>query len=234
MLDEASMQRLVDMQQRSYQLLRWVSQAVKSGFIRFDTAHQYTNLPEATEPWMVEHYDNLPIDARPDKQDLAAFSRFFSTYLSNSFDLVEKPGKQLYSPGSHCFCPMCSWFVESPHLKTKKVDSRAKRRAQTMRLNVMAGVAAEYQRSIPDSVFETSLKQRETFVDASLVAYGVDLTERELGIANGPAVLALWRGFAWNELGSPKPRFQLSAAAILNAQSRLLEVVLQRPPTSLR
>lgn len=231
MLDAANMQRLVDMQHRSYRLLKWVSQAVTSQFIRFDTAHQYTTLPEATEPWMVDHYSNLPVDARPDRQDLKAFSHFFSTYLSNSFDLVAKPGKQRYSPGAHCFCPMCSWFVEAPHLKTKKVDSRAKRRAQTMRVNVMAGWAAERHRSVPDSVLEGLLKQRSTFVDASLAAYGVDLMERELAIANGPAVLALWRGFAWNELGSPNSRFQLSAAAIMDAQSRLLESVVNGAPS---
>ena len=65
------------------------------------------------------------------------------------------------------------------------------------------------------------LEDRQTFEDASLLAYGYDLRQREKGIANGPAVLALWRGFAWNESGSPKHDFRLKAKMITAAEERL-------------
>ena len=32
-------------------------------------------------------------------------------------------GKRLYSPDAHCFCPLCSWLIDAPHLKTKKLRS---------------------------------------------------------------------------------------------------------------
>ncbi len=63
--------------------------------------------------------------------------------------------------------------------------------------------------------------------DLSLLAYGYDMSQREKGIANGPAVLALWRGFAWNELGSPKHGFRLKADMIIDAQNRLLDLLGQ-------
>ncbi len=69
---------------------------------------------------------------------------------------------------------------------------------------------------------EESLNNRQLFEDACLVAYGIDLFQRENGIANGPAVLALWRGFAWNEAGSPKHGFRLKAKLIADAADRLL------------
>jgi hypothetical protein len=49
--------------------------------------------------------------------------------------------------------------------------------------------------------------------------------QREKGIANGPSVLALWRGFAWNESGSPKHGFRLKAKLIADAENRLLALL---------
>ena len=66
---------------------------------------------------------------------------------------------------------------------------------------------------------------RET---VALVAYGHDLLKRMQGIAEGPAVLALWRGFAWTETGSPKNDFHLEADAIVDAEKELSKVVRER------
>jgi hypothetical protein len=101
-----------------------MAQAVADGFINFETAHTYSTLPEAAECWLLEHYLNIPDNARPAREELAAFCAFFSTYLTNSFDLISNPGKQRYSPDAHCYCPICSWLVNAPHLKPKKIRSQ--------------------------------------------------------------------------------------------------------------
>jgi hypothetical protein len=62
------------MQHRSYLLLKWMAAAVKDGFINFKTAHNYSILPKATEGWILGHYLNIPANARPSREDLAAFS----------------------------------------------------------------------------------------------------------------------------------------------------------------
>ena len=49
--------------------------------------------------------------------------------------------------------------------------------------------------------------------------------EREKGIAEGPAVLALWRSFAWNEAGSPKDGFRLKAELITASEKRLVALL---------
>lgn len=135
MLNQPQMQRLVDMQHRSYLLLKWVAKAVAEGFVNFDTAHDYSTLPEAAEGWILGHYSNIPDNARPPRDDLPAFCAFFSTYLTNSFDFISNPGRQLYSPDAHCFCPMCSWLVAAPNLirgavlsdQVKNLDWKARR-----------------------------------------------------------------------------------------------------------
>jgi hypothetical protein len=225
MLNQSEMRRLVDMQHRSYLLLKWMAKAVAEGFVKFETAHAYSTLSEAAEGWIRSHYLNIPDNARPSLEDLSAFCGFFSTYLTNSFDLISNPGQRRYSPGAHCFCPICSWLAAAPNLKAKKLASGDKRRAQTMRINALMNLAARHRLSVRAGVIEDTLRDRPIFEAASLVAYGCDLLQREKGIANGPAVLALWRGFAWNESGSPKQGFRLKAELIIDAESRLLELL---------
>lgn len=225
MLNQSEMRRLLDMQRRSYLLIKWMAKAVAEGFVTFEAAHDYSTLAVAAEDWILGHYLNIPSEARPPREDLPAFCNLFSTYLTNSFDLVSNPGKQLYSPDAHCFCPMCSWLVDAPNLKTKKLTSTEKRRAQMMRITALSNLAAQHYLDVRKQEIETSLSSRNVFEDASLVAYACDLWQREKGIANGPAVLALWRGFAWNETGSPKHGFRLRTSCIVDAEKRLLALL---------
>jgi hypothetical protein len=225
MLDPQEIERLVDMQHRSYRLLKWLADAVKRGFVSFDTAHEYSELPEAAEGWIAGHYLNIPETARPRRDDLQPFCTFFSTYLTNSFDLVADPGKQRYSPGAHCFCPMCSWLVDAPNLKTKRVQLVDKHRAQRMLENAVLSIVAEHGLDVTEKQIARLLIDDAVHEDASLVAYAHDLRQRTNGIANGPAVLVLWRGFAWNRSGSPKHGYRLKAESMIVAEKRLIEAL---------
>ena len=225
MLNESELDRLVDMQRRSYLLLKWLAKAVSEGLVDFAAAHDSSTLPEAAEEWIEGHYFNILPEARPTRENLTAFCKFFSTYLTNSFDLIGDPGKRLYSPDAHCFCPACSWFVDASNLQAKKVGPSDKRRAQEMRVCAVLRIAAENRFDVNKSVVDRLLDDREIADDASLVAYGYDLREREKGVANGPAVLALWRSFAWNGTGAPKRRFRLESKLILAAERRLLRAL---------
>lgn len=225
MFHKDQLEHAIDLQQRSYRLLRWLAEAVTNGLIRFEAAHRFTSLPDATGSWLTEHLQNIPSDARPAPADVSTFAKFFSTYLKNSFDLDPVPGKRLYSPDAHCFCPLCSWLIEAPNLKTKKLRSADKKRANRMRADAIKQVAIENRLAIADKQIETLLDDDVNYEYASLIAYGVDLFQRMKGIANGPEVLALWRGFSWNPLASPKPSFQLTADAIVEAESKITELL---------
>ena len=41
----------------------------------------------------------------------------------------------------------------------------------------------------------------------------------------GPAVLVLWRGFAWTKEGSPKKGFKLTAEMIIDSEKRLSKII---------
>ncbi len=225
MLNSVRISHAIDMQQRSYRLLQWMASAVQDGFISFETAHDYSNLPDAAAAWIAGHYNNIPENARVPQESLPEFSAFFSTYLINSFDLVASPGKQLYSPGAHCFCPMCSWLVAAPNLKTKKLTPADKRRAGKLRIQAATQIAIDNSVVISSERLEDLLKDEQNRTHASLVAYSRDLLLRLEGVATGPAILALWRGFAWNQQGSPVRDFRLKTKMVVRAEANLLDAI---------
>lgn len=230
MFDLAQLECAIDMQQRSYRLLKWLAGAVSIGLIRFSTAHSFASLSQGASSWLLEHLQNIPPDARPERQDIAVFANFFSTYLENSFDFDPTPGKRLYSPDDHCFCPMCSWLIDAPNLKTKKLGPADKKRARDMSIDAVQTLAVQLGVTIVDSEIDQLLADETTQENAYLVAYGFDLFDRLKGIANGPPVLALWRGFAWNRSGSPKPEFRLSARLIIDAEAHIVRLLQQHRP----
>jgi hypothetical protein len=223
MLNSKEVSRAVEMQRHSYHLLQWMAKAVGEGFIQFQTAHNYSSLPEAAQEWVLRHYLNIPANARAAREDVPDFCRFFSTYLETSFELIEDPGQHMYSPHAHCFCPMCSWLVKAPHLKTKKLVPADKKRARKMMAGAVRHIAAEKRVDLTDGQADAIVEELRE--DCALLAYAYELLKRMKGISSGPAVLALWREFAWLKTGSPKHGYKLTAKAILASEQRLSDAV---------
>lgn len=225
MFDRTQIALAIDLQRRSYQLLRWVANAIDKQFISFDTAHNYATFPEAAAGWIAEHYHNLPQDARPRQEHIEPFSRIFASYLEVSFDLIEDPGKQLYSPGAHCFCPLCSWLTAAPRLQTKKLNPADKKRAKKLAADYLRQLALENQCKINDDDVNQLMNDVNTREAAALGAYGLELLRRLDGRSHGPETLALWRMFAWNETGSPKKNFDLTTNMVFDAEVILLQAL---------
>lgn len=227
MLNETELAHVVDLQRRSYSLLKWMADAVTRGFIRFDTAHDYASLPEAASGWIVSHYNDIPMNSRPDRESIQSFSKMFSTYLQNSFEFVRNPGKQLYSPQGHCFCPMCSWLSDAPNLKTKKPSAADKRRARRMKVATIENLLTENHATRTSQEIEAIVDSRELKECVSILTYAHDLLARAKGLGVGPAALVLWRGFAWTQQGSPKKDFELSVESILASEKRVYQAAFQ-------
>jgi hypothetical protein len=223
LLDREQLEIAVHMHAKSYALLKWVAQAVTSGTISFGTAHQYASLPIAAKDWIEKHYLNFPEESRVEFEDITTFANFFSTYLENSFDLVSNPGWIKFSPRAHCFCPMCSWMIEAPRLKTKLLTASDKKRATKMQCHSMIQLAIDTACQLDETKAQTIVDDEVFAESTASLAYGHDLVLRLDGVATGPAVLALWRRFAWTKMGSPKKQFRLQSELMLKAESRLIE-----------
>jgi len=227
MFTDEQMARAIDLQARSYELLQWVSSAIEKGFISFKAAHHYSSISSAAEEWITRHYQNLPEAAKPKPEDIKEFSCLFATYLENSFELVSNPGKRLYSPEAHCFCPFCSWLVDVPHLKTRSLTPADKKRAQRMTADALRYLASEQHVCLSEKSETSIVADANLREPLALFTYGLDLLHRMKGTAVGPAALALWRTFAWLPSGSPKKKFKLSTDLILQAKQTLQERILR-------
>ena len=221
MLKRDEILQAVELHRRSYKLLRWLSTAIDKGVVGFARAHDYMDEAAAAEDWIKEHYASLPASCRPATDQVAPFAKFFATYLTTSFDLIEQPGQELKS-GCGCFCPLCAYLTAAPHLKTKKVTRRDKERARKIKLNALEQLALEHNAHMDRERAEKLLDSPETASEISLLAYGRQLVERTHGRSHGPAVLALWREIAWEKTGAPKKDYQLEPEAILRAEQSLV------------
>lgn len=227
MLNRQEISEAVDLHQRSYNLLIWLSTAISKGFIHFDRAHDYLDEAEAAAGWILGHFDNLPADCRPEQRDqLKPFAQFFATYLTTSFDLARVPGTRLES-WCGCYCSICASLMIASHLKTKKVSRRDKQRAKNLKVAVVQNLANELGTYLEQDQAEKLIDSHTSATDVATVAYGHQLTERVRGSSKGPAVLALWREIAWEKTGAPKKEFKLDAEDILRAEQSLVNAIVE-------
>ena len=206
-----------------YKLLKWLEKSLRDGFITPEAAGTYATSEDAAYSWLDKHYLNLPNNARPERSDLRAFGNFFSTYLDCTFDLDAQPGKRLYSPDSHCFCPICTWMVQNPHLRPKKVGAGDKKVAERMKRTFLLQLAVARGMSVSEKMLDDMLQDPDLRDAVGLCTYAADLLQRLKGRAVGAASLALWRTFAWTPQGSPKKGFVLTTDEIMMAQNVLAE-----------
>jgi hypothetical protein len=224
-MDRVSLEEAIDLQKRSYTLLKWLADAIPRGFISFDTAHEYADSAECALAWVREHFDNLPVAARPparDDQTMRRFANCFASYLETSFDLEEKPGTRLKSPCG-CYCPYCVIAVSAPHLRAKRLGRPDKNRAEQLECEVLNQLATSHGLAIGAGTVATLMADRPTREHAALVAYAAQLLRRCEGAYVGPWVLALWRTFAWLPTGSPKQDFELTPEMVFDAETALVE-----------
>lgn len=227
MFDKGELTGAVEIQRRSYRLLRWIGEAIPRGFIRFERAHEYATEAEAAEEWIAEHYANLPEDCRPPARrgrELRRFANCLSSYLLTSFDLLSNPGTRLDS-ACGCYCSMCAYVSAAPHLRLRNPRAKDVRQAEQLKRLCMKQMADDAGITAGMDALGRLLADQGRSREAAVVTYGVHLLRRCEGLATGPALLALWRQFAWTPAGSPRRGFELRAEDILEAEGRLLEAL---------
>lgn len=121
MFDPEDLERVVTLQQKSYQLLRWVNDALRSGTLNFNQVHEAADVSVAAKEWVGRHFHSIPAEARPDAAELEPFARLFASYLTTSFDLVAQPGTRRVPPAG-CYCGFCSYLAAADHLRVRSPD----------------------------------------------------------------------------------------------------------------
>ncbi|MFC1759785.1 hypothetical protein ACFL2H_13630 [Planctomycetota bacterium] len=210
----------------SYKLLMWISDAIDKSLILPSQASHHSGGPDAATEWLRSNYYNIPEDLRPTQSEIDEFAAFFSTYLTSSFDVVEKPGTKGEGPTpSWCRCELCMRIVNAPHLQTKKLCANDKRRADFLMSECVGKLAKENQLDIDDKQTTQLVTGKTTRRHAAYIAYGHWLVRRLSGESDGPAVLALWRIVAWDPRGGMRRGFTLQLNDFKVAEKELLAAI---------
>ena len=223
MLDEKKLTATVGLQKKTYKLLSWLETAIDKGFVHPSKAREHASAPDAAADWVSKHFLNLPPACRPDstdEKDIRPFATMLSSYLMTSFDIAMDPGQRLFV--DHCPCPMCSFLIAAPHFRPKKVSKADKKRARKLKLSCLRQLAKDRGVCLDDKEAQEIMDDLEFREAVSMVTYGNQLILRSAGHIEGPAILALWREFAWHRTGSPKKEFQLEANEILQCEKQLV------------
>lgn len=213
--------RVVDLQQKSYKLLRWAGDSLQSGTLNFKTVHTALGLSEAAKEWVGRNLASIPREARPDPDDLDTFAHLFASYLETSFDLIPQPGQRLTSACNGCACRFCSYLVAADHLRVKNPDKKAQQKARQMKELYLSSLAVERELSVSYSDVEKLLADPALTEDISYATYGRELLRRSQFASQGEGILVLWREIAWDARGKIKKGFALSAERILKAEASL-------------
>jgi hypothetical protein len=227
MLPRDQIENAVEIQQKSYKLLLWLADAIDRGFITFTHAHEYSSAADTAYEWIEEHYHNLPEAGRPPRKRLREFSNYFGSYVTTSFDLLDKPGPRLES-SCGCLCPLCAHLVNASHLRPKKLRKRDKDIAREQRTSRLIMLAEEEGVQIDRETAATIADDPAFLRNAAYSAYALSLLERIRGDEGGLYALALWREIAWKPEGSPIKDFQLKADDILDAERQLIAEMRNR------
>lgn len=209
---------------QSYQLLQWVNSVLSSDLVTFDQVHEAGSAADAAVQWISAHRKDIPPHLRPREEELYPFANFFSTYLLTSFDLKEDSCLR----AAYCRCELCTWLFAAPHLRTKKLTSGDKRRAADLKSRRIRQLAVGLDVELAAGAEDELLRDPDIARDAAYSTYGRELVARLDGRIEGPAVLALWREFAWTTQGSPRKDFRLKARDILGAEARLVDRLRSR------
>ena len=226
-METPELERALDLQQKGYQLILWLGSLADGAKVAFDQVHEAATMSEAARRWLERHRTTLPERCRTTPAEGEAFANVVASFLSSSFDLVENPGTRRVSECG-CRCDWCSYAVAASHLRTKKVSKRDKARARRLQADLLRERALKSGRSLSDDQALRIVDDEQLGEAAAIVTYAHELIRRMKGLYEGPAVLALWRRFAWTREGSPRKDFRLTIDAVRKAEARV-EQALQTP-----
>jgi hypothetical protein len=224
MLNLLDIQRAVDLQQRSYRLLRWLGTAIDAGQVGLDQLHDTLSLAQAARAFLDANLTALPPEHRPAPEELQAFANMFASYLTTSFDLLPNPGTRGLSPCG-CTCELCIYLVSAPHLAPKKLAPVDKVRARGLEIRCIEAVARERGVVLGAGAAEALADLDSLREPLAMATYGRELLKRMVGDFEGPEVLALWRRFAWTVKGSPKKGFTFTMQSILDAETAVVRAI---------
>lgn len=226
MLTRQELDRAVRIQRKAYVLLSWFQDQLDDAAFPDHETHSVMGDVSIARQWIEKNLRVLPAEAAPASDELEPLAAMFASYLTTSFEANTYSTRSVATFG--CYCPICVQIVAARMLKPKRVTSGDKAHAQRLKVAVLVDLAASADRVLSRDAAMEVLANPEVSERAALVAYARELLLRLGGDPGDPAILALWREFAWTKTGAPKKGFRLDVQEILDAQEALRTIEVNR------
>lgn len=222
-------EKILQLQAKSYKLLLWVARTLKHGGLDFTKIHGAMSSSAVAEEWINRHFASIPPEARPEIDIVSEFSHLFASYLMTSFELVEQPGV-VWRSDHNCYCTMCRYLVAANHLKTRSIKKKHIKSAFSLKKLYLQTLADEAEIPLLVPEIEGLLSYPNLAEDIATATYVRELMRRAEFASQGEGVLVLWREIAWEGMGpvwrrKPKKNFELSTDKVLLAEKIILEAM---------
>ena len=216
MLDANELEKVVELQARSYALLQWVRDQMDAGTLDVSTVASATAFYPVAHAWIGRNLGSLPAHARPAEGDIEPFTHLFVSFLTTSFALPAPGTVRPTLAGRYA-----DWFKPASLLKARTPDKKAVASAAQMKDLTLTALAADVGIALAYEARVRLITDPATALDVSFVAYGRELIRRSQFASQGEGVLVLWREIAWAG-GKPSKKFALTADRIREAQENLI------------
>lgn len=217
MFEAKGLERLIRLHEKSYGLFTWLNGSLREGRRSLASVAGALAFSEAAGEWLQRNLQNLPEEHRPAPDELDEFSHLLVSYLSTSFEVVERSAVRA-CPG--CWC--CVYWIESKHLRARNPDRKARATAGELKVLYLRRLSEEAGLPFLDPELEKFVdRNRDLARELSLATYASELARRTRFASQGEGVLALWREIAWDAEGHPNRKFRLKPAEILKAEAAL-------------
>lgn len=216
MFDREQVDEILDLQRRSYALLRWIDAKVQSRTLPLGSLHGALDAAHAAAEWLSRNAASLPANARPPEAGIEKFAHLFASYLVTSFQVSGRKNVR-----AACGCELCSYLVDVPHLKVRTPSKLDEEIAEKVKLDCLEAMAMEAGAPLFRAELESFIAANEELRrPLAMVAYLRELDRRSTYRGQGRPVLALWRELAW-EGGRPDKRFELTSDEVLRAEDAI-------------
>ena len=219
MFVESHLSTVLELQEKSFALLRWVRGALRDGRLSFGIVHSNADSAIVAQEWIERHRAGIPADVRPNAEQTAMFARLFVSFLTTSYRLKANAIRKVSDCGCRCSC--CSYLQAGPNIELRTPTKKDFATARELKQIYLRRLSAESGLEISSADIEAIFANASLRVSLSAATWASELIRRSEFASQGTAVLALWREYADQERSS-KGKVTMTARTFIDAEKMVL------------
>lgn len=224
--DLAAIEHALGVHKRALAALRALSDAVFAGMAITPSAHVEVDETAAAADWLRRNVHLVPTEARPtDPHQHEELARVVAALLVSSFDVIANPREVGVPDSGGCTCPLCLRMVAAPNLRAKKLRSSDQQRADELVADHIGALGGDAGAALTTEDCGALAAREDLRESLALSTWAEHLVRRIAGDADGPALLALWRRFAWTRTGAPKANYAVTSGDVERSRTTILAAI---------